>query len=88
MIPKLILLTWNDATGSATRVYDETRDHKPTVMTTVGWVMKSDEVGVSLCSEQYEEEGVVQWRGHTFVPRGMCISETTIHGHVTAQSGR
>lgn len=80
---RLMLLTWNDASGSATKVYDEARDHQPTVMQTVGWLMKSDASGVSICCEQYTEEGVTQWRGHTFVPRGMVISETTISADVS-----
>lgn len=86
--PKLILLVWHDASGSATKVYEEARDHQPTVMTSVGWLMQSDQIGVSICSEQYTEDGVTQWRGHTFVPRGMCVSETAIHSHVVAESGR
>lgn len=70
----LVVLTWNDACGSATSIFDEARDHQPTVMTTVGWLLKADSVGVSLACERYTEgEGKEAFRGCTFIPKGMVV---------------
>lgn len=70
----LVVLTWNDACGSATQIFDEARDHRPTVMTTVGWLLKADAVGVSIACERYaEDEGKDAFRGCTFVPKGMVV---------------
>ncbi len=73
LTPDLVIVTWNDACGSTTLVYNEERDHKPTVMQTVGWLLKADKEGVSIACESYVEEGVAQWRGHTFIPLGMLV---------------
>jgi hypothetical protein len=71
---RLGIVTWNDAAGSATKVYEEKRDHQPTVMHTGGWIIKNDEAGISIACEWYLEEDQLEWRGHTFIPRAMVIS--------------
>lgn len=73
MPPKLtlVLVTWNDAQSSATRIYTKARDHAPTVMYTIGWLMDRDEAGVSVCCERFLEDGEWNYRGHTFIPAGM-----------------
>lgn len=91
MTPDLVIVTWNDACGSTTKVYDEARDHQATVMQTVGWLLKADHQGVSIACESYIEEGIAQWRGHTFIPLGMLIEvkrATTKGGRVIRKSGR
>lgn len=72
--PYLAIVTWNDAQGSATQVYEEARDHAPVVMTLVGWVLARDRKGLSLANEHWTEDGKQHYRGHTFVPRGMVVS--------------
>lgn len=72
----LVLVRWNDATGSLTKNLTEADDsyHKPEVMQTVGWLLRSDTRGVSICNEVYLDDGVPHYRGHTFVPRGMVVT--------------
>ena len=73
MTPKLVIVSWNDAQATATRVYVKERDHVPTVMHTVGWLLDQDDRGVSVACERFEEDGQWSYRGHTFVPAGMLI---------------
>lgn len=47
-------------------------EHKPYVFTTVGFFIRSDDVGVSIASELGEDG---RFRGHTFIPRLMVIEE-------------
>jgi hypothetical protein len=71
----LVVLTWNDACGTATAIYNEEKDHQPTVMRTAGWLLKADKVGVSIACERYDEgDGKEAFRGHTFIPAGMVVS--------------
>jgi hypothetical protein len=70
----LVRVFWNDAQSSATKIYLKSRDHAPTIMETIGWLMDDDESGVSVCNERYTEDGEVCFRGHTFVPRGIVVS--------------
>ena len=76
MKPYLAFVTWNDAQGSATLNYDKVRDHAPVVMKTVGWVVDRNEAGISICCEQWTENGLLNWRGHTFIPAGMVVKVT------------
>lgn len=70
----LVLVTWNDAQASATKEYSKARDHKPAVMTTVGYLLDRDDVGVSICCERFFEDDEWAYRGHTFIPAGMVVS--------------
>lgn len=71
----IVVVRWNDAQSSATKVYteNETGYHAPIVMETLGWLLKDDDAGVSIVTEVFSEEGLNNYRGHTFVPRGMVI---------------
>lgn len=81
MIPKdlpLVALTWNDANSPrATEIIDlddptwKDKHHKPVVITTVGWVVQDDEVGVSIVGEYIGERS---YRNQTFVPRSLVVS--------------
>lgn len=66
---------WNDAHGSDGTMADHEIEHKPYVYTTVGFKVRSDEVGVSIASEQGEDE---RWRDVTFIPRLMVIEEYSL----------
>lgn len=46
--------------------------HKPMVIHTLGYLLREDDVGVSLANEYYDEDET--YRGRTFVPRAMVIS--------------
>jgi hypothetical protein len=71
------VVVWDDAHGSATTdVTLEDLDHTPIVMTTVGWLLREDEKGVSVANERCEEHGKMVYRGHTFVPRSLIRSCT------------
>lgn len=66
---------WNDAHGSDGTIFPHEIDHKPYVYTTVGFLLRSDEVGVSIASEQGEDG---KFRDITFIPRAMVIKEYPI----------
>jgi hypothetical protein len=73
----LVIVTWDDADSSSVAVItDENIDdvHKPSVIKTVGWLLREDERGVSLCNEFYEEAGKERFRGHTIIPRPLVHS--------------
>lgn len=66
---------WNDAnTGGDDAVTHENIDsyHKPTVVTTLGWLFKETEEGITLVNEYYDNT----FRGRTFIYRPMIISMT------------
>jgi hypothetical protein len=69
----LVLVIWNDAnTGGDDAVTTENLEsyHKPTVVHTLGWLLKSDDKGVTLVNEYYDST----YRGRTFIYRPMIIS--------------
>lgn len=73
--PLLVMVEWDDAnTGNEDTVTPDTLDalHKPIIIHTLGWVMREDEIGITLCNEWYHGA----YRGRTFVPRGMIRSIT------------
>ena len=72
-----VILEWDDAQGGATKAF--TRDqppHEAIIMTTLGWLIKENEIGVTIATEVYLEDGIEYFRGHTFVPHGMVRSVT------------
>lgn len=71
----LVIVIWNDAHVEADlpitlETVGET--HKPMVIRTMGWVLRDDEIGISLANEHYEGT----YRGRTFIHRPMVISTT------------
>jgi hypothetical protein len=72
---RFVEVIWNDAWGTVN--VDVTVDavpHAPKVMTTRGWLLKEDEIGVSVATEKSTEDGIDHYRGHTFIPKGMVSS--------------
>lgn len=73
------VVVWNDAHASLEEVAaDEVAGrHKPSVIHTYGYIVRSDEVGVSIAAEWLPAEngGDETFRGVTFIPRGMVIEE-------------
>jgi hypothetical protein len=74
-MPELYVCKWNDAHGSSGTLADHEVEHKPYVYTTVGFKVRSDEIGVSISFEQGEDG---RWRDVTFVPRAMVIEEYSL----------
>lgn len=68
-------VTWADAHGSDGTLAAHEIDHKPYIYTTVGFLVKSDEVGVSVSFEQGEDG---KFRDITFVPRAIVLDEWSL----------
>ena len=73
--PKFGFVHWLDAhsLGSTDLVVaDDLRElHGSVPILTAGWILRDDEIGVSLCSEYC---GGMDYRNSTFVPRAMVVS--------------
>lgn len=73
----LVLVTWNDAWvrgEEPVTMADVAASHKPMVIHTLGWLLRDDEMGVSIANENYAEDAT--YRGRTFIPRVMVESVT------------
>jgi len=69
----LVLVTWKDAnTGGDDVVTTDNVSayHKPTIVHTLGWLVKDDEEGVTIVNEFYDDF----YRGRTFVYRPMVMT--------------
>ena len=53
---------------------DVAHSHKPKAITTIGWLLRQDEVGVSIANEYYDEDST--YRGRTFIMASMVQSVT------------
>jgi hypothetical protein len=66
----LVVVEWDDHKGDdGEPVSLETVDsqHKPQIITTIGWVLKEDDKGIFLVTEYYDQT----FRGKTFVDKRM-----------------
>lgn len=66
----LAIVEWDDHKGDdGEPVTAETVDlqHKPQVITTIGWVLKEDSSGITLVNEYYDNV----YRGKTFIDKRM-----------------
>jgi len=68
----IVAVEWDDAHGNAHDQVLEDISHKPLTYTSVGILLLSDEVGVSLCMDLCEDGNV---RTTCFVPRKMIQKE-------------
>lgn len=71
----LVLVVWKDAnTGNDDVVTKDNVDqfHKPTIVSTLGWLLKNDDEGITLVNEFYED----CFRGRTFIFKPMIVSVT------------
>jgi len=71
----LHMCRWSDAHGSSGTLADHEIEHRPYVYTTVGFLVKTDEVGVSIAFEQGEDG---RWRDVTFIPREIVLEEYSL----------
>ena len=73
--PQFCEVTWIDAWADGvddTTSEDVHLKHTPLTMVTRGWVLKNDEVGVSMFHERCVDPA--SYRGRTFIPAGMIKS--------------
>ena len=70
----LVIVVWDDAwtDEQSVTIEDVRASHKPVVVTTIGWLLLDDEVGVSIANEFYGGT----YRGRTFILRSMVKSVT------------
>jgi hypothetical protein len=69
---ELYACVWADAHGSDGTLQAHEIDHKPYVYTMVGFLVRTDAVGVSIAFERGEDG---KYRDITFVPRAIVIEE-------------
>jgi hypothetical protein len=75
--PKLSCVSWTDAHGNALTTFEAHEvPHAPVVVRTFGVIVKQDDVGITIASEQFETGS---FRGVTFVPRGMILDVVVYH---------
>lgn len=81
MTPPLHKITWLDpCSPDATEVHDIgdlNGVHRPIKVTTLGWVLRSDEEGVTIANEDC---GGGSYRGLTFIIRGLIVADEEIKG--------
>lgn len=66
---------WQDQDNFAT-AHGIAATHEPMPVQTIGWLIKEDDVGVSVANEQSTQDGHDVFRGRTFIPRAMIKSVT------------
>lgn len=71
----LVIVEWLDAWTNelGVTVEDVGASHRPVKVQTIGWLLKDDEVGVSLANEHFDDGS---YRGRTFILRSMIASVT------------
>lgn len=77
--PVLAVIVWDDAWSAGIEVLtikEIEEKHKPSVMQSLGWVIKTDAAGVWISSERCMDKGDECYRGHTFIPRSLIKSVT------------
>ena len=78
---KWVTVVWNDAHSTLDELsIDELRGrHRPNVIHTTGYVLISDDVGITIAGEWLPPEGGGDetFRNSTFIPRGMVVLEGT-----------
>ena len=63
---------WDDAHGDTAMFTAAEMDHKPYRFNTIGYLVKTDDIGVSLAHDVGEDG---HFRDHVFIPRAMIVSE-------------
>lgn len=70
---QFVLVIWDDAYTSDDEVEEHAIEHRASRVHSYGWILRSDEVGVTVAAEWGPEDG--KYRAVTFVPRSMVVSE-------------
>ena len=71
---QLALILWDDAWSDQEPVteYAAGVAHAPEQINTLGWILRDDEIGITVVNEFYGDK----YRGRTFIPRGMVRTVT------------
>ena len=69
----LVRVEWLDAHESTLQHTDSDIPHAPLRIETVGWLLRDDDLGVSLAGERIPGENPVNYRAVSFIPRGMVV---------------
>jgi len=70
-VKPLVSVRWRDAHGTSTTAYAEHEiPHAAIEITTIGFLLRRDEAGVSIAGEYCADN---TYRGVTFIPSGMTI---------------
>jgi hypothetical protein len=78
--PPLVLVVWDDAQSSGIApVSADDVPHRPSVMQTVGWVLRDDPAGISVANERCMDVGEEYYRGNTFILRVLIKSVTPLN---------
>ena len=64
----IVAVIWDDAHGDLNETDDSEIEHDPVPIVSYGLLVKDDEKGITLFSEQTGESS---YRGRGFIPRGM-----------------
>ncbi len=72
----IVFIKWNDAVLRSELNDSATVAHEPVQLHSVGFLLKSDEIGVSFCTD-YDPAGDTM-REQSFIPRGMIVEEITL----------
>ncbi len=87
-IHPLAAVVWDDAKATAVEEYDlnevRTQFHRPARYTTYGLLLVDDEKGVTLASEEGDDQNL---RGLTFIPRAMVV-EVVFLGRARVKKAR
>lgn len=67
------LITWRDAHSDHNQWAVEAVPHIPLMITSAGWIIREDEAGITLASEQVMDNGSITYRGRTFI-----LAETVV----------
>ena len=75
MSKSLTCVVWDDAHGDTVMFDEKDVEHKAYRFTSIGFLVRSDSVGVSLARE-FGEDG--KFRDHEFIPRAMIVDEWSL----------
>lgn len=77
--PQFAVVVWEDAwcdSTEAVTLKDASEKHRPATFQTTGWLLVSDEKGISIANERCLDKGEESYRGRTFIPRPLVRSTT------------
>ena len=70
MIP--VIVTWNDAHGHDGECELGRLDHKPYLTKSVGWLLRTDDIGVTIAMDLFPDEATA-FKNSAFLPYGMVV---------------
>jgi hypothetical protein len=75
---QIVMVEWDDAVLRDTHNDTDIIVHEPLRLHSVGFLLKTDEKGVTICTDYDPIEGT--YREQSFIPRGMIVNQTTFGG--------